>query len=133
MRCNCAATCSAGFPLRHARVNWGIRCLEAIRSTPTTPNQQLSASPPPCSDPSGWLDLSLHVTGSSAHAIELTSNGGQAHLPRKSSSGGSFKAADSASCNSSVKDPSEAETEDAQLLAPHTQRTASPFFWSMLR
>lgn len=44
---------------------------------------------------------------------------------------GSFKASEAS--EGSVKDPSEAETEDAQLLAPHAQHTASPFFWSMLR
>lgn len=57
-------------------------------------------------------------------------NGGKAGLAMEASFG-SFKASEAS--EGSVKDPSEAETEDAQLLAPHAQHTASPFFWSMLR
>ncbi|KAI7837696.1 hypothetical protein COHA_008489 [Chlorella ohadii] len=115
-----------GLP-RRVRCVWAAR---SVREFHTLDAPLLLAA----TDPAGWLDLSLHVTGSSAPAIELSSNAGEApaHLPKKGSSA-SFKGSDLASCDSSVKDPSEAETEDAQLLAPHAQRTASPFFWSMLR
>lgn len=118
---------------QHSRLPRRVRCVWAARSVRefhTLDAPLLLAA----TDPAGWLDLSLHVTGSSAPAIELSSNAGEApaHLPKKGSSA-SFKGSDLASCDSSVKDPSEAETEDAQLLAPHAQRTASPFFWSMLR
>lgn len=96
-----------------------------------------------CSAPDGWLELSLHVTGGAAAAIQLPpapadSSGGAIKAGctdlTKQDSAASLKASDADSCSGgSVKDASEAEGEGTQLLAGRGLRTASPFFWSLLR